>query len=30
MCWNETVAEDPLGSGLYEWREDHHAIKEDL
>jgi hypothetical protein len=29
FCYNRTVAADPLGSGIYQPREDHHADVED-
>jgi hypothetical protein len=28
MCYEPGTAEDPLGSGLYQTRHDHHAVKE--
>jgi hypothetical protein len=28
ICWESGVADDPAGSGLYQIRVDHHAIKE--
>jgi hypothetical protein len=29
ICWTEGIAEDPIGSGLYEEREPHHPVEEE-
>jgi len=30
ICFNETIEADPIGSGLYEYREPHHQQERDL
>lgn len=27
LCWNQTIAKDPIGSGLYKLREPHHKTE---